>query len=285
MTERNFAFADTDRKKDQIIQHKNFPSRHIDNRTVEVWLPDGYSVEKSLKYKVIYVHDGQNIFNDSSSYKSIRWGIGQTMQSLINDKKVAPAIVVAIHNNGFKRFIEYMPQVPKQYTTTPQAKAILKANFGVSELLSDQYLKFIVEELKPYIDSTYNTSRLKKDTVIMGSSMGGLISLYAISKYPEIFGAAGCISTHWPVPLIGEAYIEGLASSLPEPNDHKIYFDHGTETMDAAYEPYQKRVDKIMEKRGFIRNENWISRKFEGAAHNEESWKKRAHIPLEFLLK
>lgn len=285
MTEREFVFAQTERPKDKIVQHKNFPSRYVDHRNVDVWLPKGYSSEKEQNYKVIYVHDGQNIFNDRSYYNSTQWGIGQTMEALISERKVAPTIVVAIHNNGFKRFIEFMPQVPKQYTSTPQAKAILKANFGVSELLSDNYLKFIVEELKPFIDATYSTSKLKEDTVIMGSSMGGLISLYAISKYPKIFGAAGCISTHWPVPLIGEAYIRELASALPDPEDHKIYFDHGTETMDAAYEPYQLRVDRIMENRGYSRNKNWISKKFEGAAHNEESWKKRAHIPLEFLLK
>lgn len=256
----------------------------MDKRNVEVWLPQGYDPKAAKKYKVIYMHDGQNVLNDSTAYGNVEWGIDEALDSLIQQNLVEPSIVVAIWNNGFLRFPEYMPQVPKELTSTPQAKSILQDNFGVKELLSDKYLKFIVEELKPFIDSTYNVSKDKKDTAIMGSSMGGLISLYAISKYPEIFGAAGCVSTHWPVPLIGEAYILGLAKSLPDPEDHKIYFDYGTETLDAEYEPYQKRVDKIMEERGYSKGENWITRKFEGAAHNEESWKKRAHIPLKFLL-
>ncbi|UJH91373.1 hypothetical protein LZ575_00850 [Antarcticibacterium sp. 1MA-6-2] len=197
MTERESAFAITERSKSSIIQHKNFESRYVDNRTVDVWIPPRFTFDKVQKYKVLYVHDGQNIFNDRSQNNSKQWGIGQTLENLISEGKVAPTIVVAIHNNGFKRFIEYMPEVPKEYTSTPQARAILKANFGVTELQSNNYLKFIVEELIPFIKTTYPISNEKKDTVIMGSSMGGLISLYAISKYPAIFGAAGCISTHW----------------------------------------------------------------------------------------
>lgn len=271
--------------KDTVIQHTKFETAYVDDRNVDVWLPSGYFAENDKRYKVIYMHDGQNVFNDRTTYGNVEWGIDETLDSLIQTEQVAPAIVVAIWNNGQKRFPEYMPQVPAPYTSTPQAKAILKDNFGVTELLSDNYLKFIVEELKPFIDSTYRTSTLKEDTSIMGSSMGGLISLYAISKYPEVFGAAGCVSTHWPVPLIGQAYIQGLASSLPDPVDHRIYFDYGTETLDAEYEPYQKVVDTIMQNKGYTHGENWVTRKFEGAAHNEESWKKRAHIPLKFLLK
>ena len=272
-------------QKDTVIYHRNFPSKYVDDRNVEVWLPSSYNSSSAKKYKVLYMHDGQNVLNDSSAYGNVEWGIDETLDSLIQNKKVEPTIVVAIWNNGTKRFPEYMPKVPDEYLNNPQAKSILRENFGVTELLSDRYLKFIVEELKPFIDSTYKVSTKRDDTAIMGSSMGGLISLYAISKYPEIFGAAGCISTHWPVPLIGEPYILNLAQSLPNPATHKIYFDYGTETLDAEYEPYQKRVDKILIEKGYVQEKNWITRKFEGAAHNEESWKKRAYIPLQFLLK
>lgn len=270
--------------RDSIIQHKDFPSEYVDSRNVEVWLPKNYSADSEKKYKVLYMHDGQNLFSDKSASGNVTWGIDETLDSLITNSLVAPTIVVAIWNNGIKRFPEYMPKIPGEYTSTPQAKAILEENFGVTELLSRRYLQFLVEELKPFIDSTYNTSTRKKDTAIMGSSMGGLISVYAISEYPEVFGAAASLSTHWPVPLIGQAYIQSLASTLPDPEDHKIYFDYGTETLDAEYEPYQKIVDKIMREKGYDQGKNWITRKFEGAAHNEESWEKRAHIPLVFLL-
>jgi predicted alpha/beta superfamily hydrolase len=270
--------------KDTIIHHNDFSSEFVDSRNVEVWLPPGYTENPSESFKVLYMHDGQNVFDQSTAYGNVEWGIDETMDSLVQNNLVPPTIVIAIWNNGRKRFPEYMPQVEEEHVNNPKAQGILKESFGVTELLSNEYLKFIVEELKPFIDSTYNTSTKREDTAIMGSSMGGLISLYALTSYPEIFGAAGCVSTHWPVPLIGEVYILELTEALPEAGNHKIYFDYGTTGLDADYEPYQLRVDEIMKGKGYEQNEDWITRKFDGAGHNEASWKKRVHIPLEFLL-
>ena len=113
--------------------------------------------------------------------------------------------------------------------------------------------------------------------------MGGLISLYAISEYPNIFGGAGCVSTHFP---LGEGVMLGyMKKFLPNPKTHKIYFDYGTETLDATYEPFQKKADAIMKKKGYKQDKNWITRKFEGEEHSEKSWRKRVNIPLEFLLR
>ncbi|MCM4158698.1 esterase [Antarcticibacterium flavum] len=270
---------------DTIIYHPNFSSKYVDDRNVEIWLPPGYTTNPSEAYKVIYMHDGQNIFDQSTAYGNVEWGIDETMDSLVQNKLVPPAIVIGIWNNGRKRFPEYMPQVPEEHINNPQAQALLKENFGVTELLSNNYLKFIVEELKPFVDSTYNTSLKREDTSIMGSSMGGLISLYALTSYPETFGAAACVSTHWPVPLIGEVFINQLTTTLPMAGDHKIYFDYGTRGLDEDYEPYQLRVDEIMRSKGYQPQQDWISMKIDGAGHNESSWKKRAHIPLKFLLK
>lgn len=270
--------------KDTIIHHKDFSSEFVDSRNVEVWLPPGYTDNPSESLKVLYMHDGQNVFDKSTAYGNVEWGIDETMDSLVQNNLVPPSIVVAIWNNGRKRFPEYMPQVKEEHVNNPQAQGILKESFGVTELLSNEYLKFIVEELKPFIDSTYNTSTKPEDTAIMGSSMGGLISLYALTSYPEIFGAAGCVSTHWPVPLIGKVYINELTGTLPEAGKHRIYFDYGTTGLDADYEPYQLRVDEIMKGKGYQENKDWITRKFDGEGHNEASWKKRVHIPLEFLL-
>lgn len=112
--------------------------------------------------------------------------------------------------------------------------------------------------------------------------MGGLISCYAISEYPEVFGGAACLSTHWPA--INGVFLNYVKTNLPDPQNHKIYFDYGTQTLDSLYEPYQLIVDSLMIKRGYNKNVNWLTRKFEGAKHDENSWKSRLHIPLEFLL-
>ena len=116
----------------------------------------------------------------------------------------------------------------------------------------------------------------------MGSSMGGLISLYAICEYPQVFGGAGCVSTHW---LAGEnMLVDYFGAALPDPIDHKLYFDYGTETLDADYEPYQLRMDERLAARGYERDQNWVTRKFPGAEHSEVAWRTRVRIPLEFLL-
>lgn len=122
----------------------------------------------------------------------------------------------------------------------------------------------------------------------MGSSMGGLISLYAICEYPDVFGAAACLSTHWPGIFtmennpIPEAFYRYLENNLPDPRKNKIYFDFGTATLDAMYPPLQAEVDKIMIKKGFSSG-SWQTLKFEGEDHSEKAWKKRLPIPLTFL--
>ncbi len=272
-------------KESKVVIHKDFASKHVDARNVEVFLPTGYDEAKEDKYKVLYMHDGQNVFNPKTSYTGVDWGVDEAIDSLLKLKEIKNTIVVAAWNNGPKRFPEYMPKAPANVSETPEAKKGLKDYAGVEKLYSDKYLKFLVEELKPFIDKTYHVSSKTEDTAIMGSSMGGLISLYAICKYPDVFGAAGCVSTHWPVPILGEAYIQTLPAMLPDPKTHKIYFDFGTETLDAQYEPHQIKVDQMMIEKGYTKGENSITKKFEGAAHNEKSWNARIHIPLVFLLK
>jgi predicted alpha/beta superfamily hydrolase len=161
--------------------------------------------------------------------------------------------------------------------------------------LSDGYLKFIVRELKPQIDQRYNVATDRSNTAIMGSSMGGLISLYAINEYPDVFGAAGMVSTRWPLfngspisnadyEIISTAFARYLRASLPGPQGHRLYFDHGIETSNPIYARYQASVDRVVEARGYRRNVNWVSRNFSGAAHHEDSWAARVEIPLRFLL-
>jgi enterochelin esterase-like enzyme len=112
--------------------------------------------------------------------------------------------------------------------------------------------------------------------------MGGLISAYALVEYPDVFGAAGCLSTHWPA---GEGcVVDYLASHLPAPGTHKLYFDFGTQGLDAAYEPRQRRMDAALQAAGYSEGRNWITRKFPGTDHSEKSWRDRVEIPLQFLL-
>ena len=147
---------------------------------------------------------------------------------------------------------------------------------------SDNYLEFLVKELKPYVDAHFKTLADREHTFIAGSSMGGMISAYAISKYPEIYGGAACLSTHW-VPLEG-VFVDYFEKNLPDPITHKLYFDFGTRGLDARYEPYQNEIDQAMHRKGYKKGINSITKKVFEADHNEAAWHQRFHEPLIFLL-
>jgi predicted alpha/beta superfamily hydrolase len=262
----------------KIFRYVDFPSKFAEIRNVDVWLPADYSENK--KYAVLYMHDGQNLFNPKDAFGGVDWGVDETLEKLMTDGLVRDTIVVGIWNTA-RRVIEYAPEKPYDL--------IIRKNIKPSKLItppegeSDKYLKFIVLELKPFIDKTYAVKSEFDNTFIMGSSMGGLMSLYAISEYPDVFGGAGCVSTQFP--LGNGIMLPYMKKFLPSPKNHKIYFDYGTESLDAQYEPFQKQADQIMKKKGYKQNKNWITRKFPGEGHTETSWRKRVDIPLTFLLK
>ena len=256
--------------------YENFPSTHVSNRNVKIWVPSSYKRNKDIKYPVIYMHDGQKVFNSGSG--QIDWGMDKILTQLSNENQIPEVIVVAVWNTAL-RIAEYMPQKAFDMLTKEQLANIPNINGFTPQ--SDEYLKFIVDELKPYIDNTYPTHCESENTAIMGASMGGLISLYAICEYPEVFGYAGCMSTHFP---IGNGImLDYMKDNLPDPSEHMIYFDHGTRTLDAQYEPYQKKADKIMKEKGWKENKNWVTKKFEGHDHSENAWRSRVHIPLLFF--
>lgn len=261
----------------ELRRYENFPSKNVSPRNVDVWLPSDYSPKR--RYAVVYMHDGQMLFDSATTWNKQEWKIDETMTDLLRKREIRDAIVVGIWNTS-KRWEEFMPEKALAMTTEAQRKAA--GGFDISKSLADEYLKFIVDEVKPFIDRNYSVKRDRANTFVMGSSMGGLISLYAISEYPAVFGAAACISTHFPA---GEGIVvEYMKTSLPNPKRHRIYFDFGTATLDAAYEPFQMKADEVMKAKGYKAGKNWITKKFEGDDHSESSWSRRASIPLKVLL-
>ena len=203
-------------------------------------------------------------------------------------------IVVAIWNIPAIRHADLFPKKPlvqlsqeEQKLSFENAKK-LGYKFNLEDINSDNYLKFIVEEVKPFVDTNFSVFTDADHTAIMGSSMGGLISMYAICEYPKVFSKAACLSTHWlgfrefdnnPIP---ESFFKYMSANLPDPKNHKIYFDYGTETLDAGYLKYEYRVDETMKAKGY-NHQNFRNLKFEGENHSEASWQKRIPIPLEFM--
>jgi hypothetical protein len=279
-------------KYGRVIQIDSFPSIHIDPRTISVWLPADYTEMK--KYAVVYMHDGQMLFDTASTWNHQAWNIDETITRLLDVKGIRDVIVVGIPNNGPYRWAEYLPQIILDSLPENTKDQLIKTWFA-NRPLSDAYLKFLVHELKPYIDSTFSTLTDPGNTCIMGSSMGGIISLYALCEYPEVFGCAGCLSTHWPLGIpgvmpqksmidISAIFINYLSKHIPSPSHHRLYFDYGTEGLDALYKPHQDLVDSIMIDKGYTPGD-WITKEFPGEDHSERAWAKRVHIPLTFLLR
>jgi len=278
----------------RIERLRNFKTKLITPRNIDIWLPDGYN--KNEKYAVLYMHDGQMLFDSTTTWNKQAWGVDKVISKLVDKKIIKKCIVVGIWNGGKGRHSEYFPQKPFESLPRNFKDSIIEATkknpetaLFSTKIQSDNYLKFIVTELKPYIDKYYSTYADQKNTFIVGSSMGGLISMYALCEYPNIFGGAACLSTHWigtfkDNQLIPEAFANYLKTNLPDPSTHKIYFDYGTKTLDAFYEPYQLNVDAIMKSKGYT-DANWKTMKFEGDDHSEKSWNKRFRFPLIFLMK
>jgi enterochelin esterase-like enzyme len=273
-----------------LVRMDSFPSKYITPRPVDVWLPDNYTSEK--KYSVLYMHDGQMLFDGTATWNKQEWQVDEWASKLMTEGKTLDFIVVGIHNILELRWFDLFPQKAEQDINEDILDSLRRMKSSSEKMMTlngDNYLKFMIEELKPIIDSEFSVYDDKEHTYVMGSSMGGLMSMYAISEYPEVFSGAACMSTHWPgvTPVedysLPEAIFKYMEWHLPDSDTHKIYFDYGTETLDAYYPQYASTVSDILTEKGYT-DSNFKNLKFEGTDHSENSWNKRLDIPLLFLL-
>jgi enterochelin esterase-like enzyme len=269
-------------------------------RRVVVWLPPGYDRERSRRLRVLYMHDGQNLFDSRTAFGGVPWGVDEALAALIGLGEAPPTIVVALWNTA-QRWYEYAPEAPLR-ALPPDLRAAADAEPPLpgAELAADAYVRFVADELKPQIDQRFRTLPARTDTFVMGASMGGLASLYALCQRPEVFGGAACLSTHWPVtriagihdnpgapPMIAlsAAVLGWFDANLPRAGAHRLYFDHGTQGLDRLYAPYQARMDAIGTAKGYVSGRDWFSRATPGAEHNEAAWNARLPQALGFLLR
>ena len=261
-----------------------FKSQFVPSRDVVVWLPEGFQTGDSCD--VLYMHDGNMLFDATTTWNRQEWCVDEVMDSLIKASAIRSCIVVGIYNTD-DRLTEYFPAKTWQYV--PEAD---RKDAKLDKLTADAYLQFIVEELKPFIDERYKPLTTREHTFMMGSSMGGLISLYALCEYPQVFGGVACLSSHLsmghlPDGFAGDAWATGfrdyVGQHLPEANGSLIYMDHGTKDFDADYGKYQDLLDRVIESKGWDKN-HYRSLVFEGHGHNETAWASRLDQPLTFLL-
>ena len=222
-------------------------------RRIWVYLPDDYAGSKN-RYPVLYMHDGQNVFDDATSFSG-EWGVDECIDSM--KKK---CIIVAVDNGGMKRINEYCPYDMER--------------FGKGE--GDQYIDFLAKTLKPYIDKGYRTLKGKENTFIAGSSMGGIISMYAMLKYPDVFGGAGVFS---PAFWVGPKIFDDIKAKGKQVNS-KIYFYAGGQEGEAMMPDMQRAYDLM--KRVSKSKMTTVVR--EGGRHNEARWRIEFPLFYEWLL-
>ena len=261
-----------------------FTSQYVPSRDVVVWLPEGYQTGDSCD--VLYMHDGNMLFDATTTWNRREWQVDEVTDSLIQAGLIRPCIVVGIYNTD-DRLTEYFPAKTWQHVAEAGRK-----DADLKKLTADAYLQFIVEELKPFIDQRYKPLTTREHTFMMGSSMGGLISLYALCEYPQVFGGVACLSSHLsmahlPNGVDGEPWATGfrnyVGQHLPEANGSLVYMDHGTEGFDADYGQYQEQLDSVIRAKGWDA-QHYMSLVFDGDDHNETCWGKRLNQPLQFLL-
>jgi predicted alpha/beta superfamily hydrolase len=234
---------------------KDFASPQLKNsRALRIYLPPSYAENPAKRYPVLYMHDGQNLFDAKTASFGVEWGIDETLNRLVAMGKADEVIVVGIDNTP-DRIPEYTPCCDPKY--------------GGGKL--DAYGAFIVDTVKPYIDRSYRTLPGKDTTAIMGSSLGGIASVAIAQRYPQVFSKAGGVSSSfW--------WNNGtLFKKLPERVPVKFYLDAGTR--DDGLEDTTKMVE-AMQAKGYRENEDLLFFKAEGGRHNEASWAARVEKPL-----
>jgi len=227
------------------------------SRQIRVYLPPEYDSSEQ-HYPVLYMHDGQNLFDDSTSYVG-EWGIDESLNQLAKESDFR-LIVVGIDNGQEKRMNELSPWGNKKY--------------GAAE--GEAYMKFIVNQIKPYIDNKYRTLRDRDNTAIMGSSMGGLISHYAIYNYPQVFSKAGIFSpSYWY-----SEQVFSFTKDNPVPEDARLYLIIGKQEGNAV-DDTEKMYAHILNT-GHPKNNLSMNVDSDGD-HNESSWRKQFIPAIKWL--
>jgi len=245
-------------------------------RNVEIWLPPGYDTATSTRYPVLYMSDGQNLFDPRIANTGVDWGVDEAVVRLVQRGVIPPIIVVGVWNTA-DRGPEYSP-----WQGAPA------------------YERFLVGELMPRINREFRTLTGPAHTAVMGSSMGGLLSFYLVAHHANVFGACGCLSTAFSLSpaMVGRYFpgaapaarpdttpyiIRDIASGMTVPKGTRYWFDYGTLGIDSTFGPSHEAVRAWLLKQGLVEGRDFVIRRYEGADHNEAAWRARLEDPLTFL--
>lgn len=244
--------------------HPRFRSKHLGpERDIIIFLPRGYQIQTSRRYPVLYLQDGQNLFDAATSFAGIEWGVDETTTKLIAAGKIEPLIVVGIYNTGDHRINEYTP------TENSQGQG------GLLHL----YARFLTEELKPFVDAHYRTRPGPHDSGLGGSSLGALAALVIGLDRPDVFGKLALLS---PSVWWGGRAVLDLVGKLDARPDLRIWLDIGTAEGRGTLADVRLLRDALTAGGWRLRHD---LRYFEarGGKHNEAAWARRVAPMLRWL--
>jgi len=260
----------------RLVYWTDVASAHLGpTRHVEIWLPPGYDTDSSARYPVLYMSDGQNLFDPRIANTGVDWGVDEAVVRLVQRGVIRPVIVVGVWNSA-ERTPEYSP-----WHRAPQ------------------YARFLIEELMPRVNREFRTLTGPANTAVMGSSMGGLLSYYLVTQHPGSFGACGCLSTafvlseRWAGPSLRAALagapdttpyiVHDIGAGLRVPRGARYWFDYGTLGIDSTFGPTHEAVRAWLLRQGLVEGRDFVVRRYDGADHNEAAWRARLDDPLTFL--
>lgn len=256
-----------------VVREQVWSPQLKNGRPLFVYLPPSYTRQPEQRYPVLYMQDGQNLFDATTSYSS-EWRVDETMQRL--SREGLEAMVVGVPHAGDQRIAEYSPFTDPYH--------------GAGR--ADHYLAFLADTVKPLVDRDFRTLPGREHTGIMGSSMGGLVSLYAFFRCPHLFGFAGVMSPSlW---LADQAIFDFVAGAAPNPG--RLYLDVGTRELGGSqtersarshsrrYYGSVRRMKRLLVQKGYRLRHNLLVVEEAYAGHNEEAWSGRLPNALRFLL-
>ena len=248
-----------------LHRHEKFRSRFLRNqRDLIVYLPPRYHEQPQRRFPVLYMHDGQNLFDGATSFvPGMDWHVGHTADDFILTGVVQPLIIVGLYNVGKVRINEYTP------TKAPR--------LGGGR--ADRYAKFLIQEVMPFIHQEYRALPDPRLTGMGGSSLGGLLSLYLGLKHPQIFGRLAALS---PSVWWNQRVIHRFAAAAPVEPRPRIWLDIGTKEGPRIVPDVEQFRDILLQK-GWQLGKDLSYQRIEGAEHNEAAWAQRVGPFLQFL--
>ena len=248
-----------------LVRHDAFGSQFLpDHRNLTVYLPPGYDASPDRRYPVLYLHDGQNLFDPNAAFKKgEHWRVGETATALIDEGRLPPLLIVGIDNTGAKRLHEYTPTYDRR-----------RGGGG-----ADAYGRLMVEEIKPFVDARYRTLPDAASTGLGGSSLGGLVSLYLGLKYPNVFSRIAVLSPSvwWD----RRAILRNVREAKPTPAS-RIWVDIGTR--EGRYHVDNAQLLRAgLIKSGWVEGEDLHYEEVPDGMHSEGAWAARLDRVLIFL--